>query len=245
MSPDPVPTTSEPEWLETLARLRLRSPDTATWSRVAVVAAHPDDETLAVGGFLQALYAQAVELRIIVATDGEAAFPMLDAAARARLARTRREELRAALHAHGLGRVPVTWLAFPDSGLAEHERELASGLRPLLAGADASVVPWPLDPHPDHQAAGRAASAAAPRDGRVLSYPIWMWHWKRPDDAMIPWQRATAQPITREQRARKSAGLAEFTSQISSAPDGQGPILPPQMLTHFERDVEVLFEEVP
>ncbi|NYH77546.1 LmbE family N-acetylglucosaminyl deacetylase [Actinopolyspora biskrensis] len=243
MSPDPVPVTSEAEWLDALARSRLGPPDTAEWFRGVIVAAHPDDETLAVGGFLQELSARAVRLRIVVATDGEAAFPGLAAAERARLADTRREELHAALRAHGLGSVPVTWLAFPDSRLVEHERSLARALRPLLAGADASVVPWPVDPHPDHRAAGRAASAAAPEGGRVWSYPVWMWHWMRPDSAVIPWRSAVVQRLTGEQRARKSAGLAEFVSQTGPDPAGNGPVLPPRVLAHFERDVEVLFEE--
>ncbi len=245
MSPDPSPVASESEWLETLARCEARPPDTATWSRAAVIAAHPDDECLALGGFLQTLRAHGVEVRIVVATDGEAAFPGLDAAARMRLARERRRELHAAVLAHGLGRVPVTWLGLPDSGLVEAERELVSSLRPLLAAVDASVAPWPLDPHPDHRAVGRATAAATPRSARFWSYPVWMWHWMRPDEAEIPWQRAAVQRLSPEQRARKSAGLAEFTSQISPSPGGGDPILPPQVLAHFDRDVEVLFEESP
>ncbi len=243
VTPDPVPVTSEAEWLDALARVRRGPLDVAECSRVVIVAAHPDDETLALGGFLQQLSARAVRLAIVVATDGEAAFPALSAAERARLADTRRRELHAALRAHGLGTAPVTWLALPDSRLGEHEQRLTRALRPLLAGADASVVPWPGDPHPDHRAAGRAASAAAPWGGRVWSYPVWMWHWMRPDAAVIPWRRAAVQRLSGEQRARKSAGLAEFVSQTGPGPAGNGPVLPPRVLAHFERDVEVLFEE--
>ncbi len=243
MSTDPVPVTSETEWLSTIGRLRLPPPDTPSSGRIAVVAAHPDDECLAVGGVLQTLHEQAADLRVIVATDGEAAYPSGDGAHRQMLGRRRRRELRAALRAHGLASVPVTWLGLADSGLTQSERHLRDRLRPLLAGSAVTIAPWRCDPHPDHQAAGRAASAVAPPECRVWSYPIWMWHWMRPDEEVIPWRRALLHRLSADQRARKIVALGEFGSQLSS-PDGfSDPVLPPGVLAHFERDVEVLFEE--
>ncbi len=45
------------------------------------------------------------------------------------------------------------------------------------------VAPWRHDGHPDHEAAGRAAAAAARRTGaRLLEYPLWLWHHTAPDD---------------------------------------------------------------
>ena len=42
---------------------------------VAVVAAHPDDETPGASGCLQALHTSGARTRLVVATDGEAAYP--------------------------------------------------------------------------------------------------------------------------------------------------------------------------
>ena len=79
---------------------------------------------------------------MVVATDGEAAYPALGASARRDLGRLRRAELAAALGAQGLGDAPVHWLGLPDSRLADCGDELRASLEPLLADADAYLAPW-------------------------------------------------------------------------------------------------------
>ncbi|MGJ7908036.1 PIG-L deacetylase family protein [Actinopolyspora sp. H202] len=213
--------------------------------RIVVVAAHPDDECLALGGVLQELRRLPGELRIVVATDGEAAYPELHGADRAELARTRRRELHAALRVHGLATVPVTWLGLPDSALISHEEALSDRLRALLTGATATVAPWPRDPHPDHQAVGRATARTRPPRSRMWSYPIWMWHWMHPDEEVIPWRRAVLHRLSPARQDRKNAALAEFVSQLVPPPGIGGAVLPPEVLAHFGRGVEVLFREHP
>ncbi len=65
--------------------------------RVVVVSAHPDDETLAIGGLLQSLHRGGAHLEMVVATDGEAAFPALGPERRALLGQCRRAEMAEAL----------------------------------------------------------------------------------------------------------------------------------------------------
>ncbi|WIX76502.1 bifunctional PIG-L family deacetylase/class I SAM-dependent methyltransferase [Amycolatopsis carbonis] len=213
--------------------------------RALVVAAHPDDETLGASGLVQHLHAAGTEVTLVVATDGEAAFPDADADERAQLGRTRREELVRSLEAQGLSGAELVWLGLPDSGLAEHVPELTDALRELAAGRDLLLLPWPEDPHPDHQAAGRAAVAAAPVTAHRWAYPIWLWHWVRPDAADVPWNLARSLSLSPAQRAAKAAGLREFVSQLKSGPRGEGPILPPEVLAHFDRPHETFFRVPP
>jgi LmbE family N-acetylglucosaminyl deacetylase len=240
-----VNVTDEGRWRAWLASADLRGFPVEPGQRVAVVAAHPDDETLGVSGLLQQLHRQGSTIDLIVATDGEAAFPALSTADRRELGRTRRAELRESLRAQGLAEVPVQWLGLPDSGLADRRDELTDRLRPLLAAADVCLLPWPGDPHPDHAAAGAAALAAAPLTAHRWSYPIWMWHWMTPDDPTIPRATAFAHRLDRARRDRKAAGLAAFASQLKPGPNGEPPILEPDMLEHFDRDVEVVFRQPP
>jgi LmbE family N-acetylglucosaminyl deacetylase len=237
------PITPPGAWSGAIDTCRPPAFDPAAHARVVVVAAHPDDETLGAGGVLRALATAGTELTLVVATDGEAAYPGLDPAARRDLADVRRAELAAALDAQGLGGVAVTWLHLPDSGLADHASELRDALRPLLADADAYLAPWPGDPHPDHRAAGLAAAAAAPVTAHGWSYPIWMWAWMDPGEASVPWGRARLVPLDEAARAARRAGVACYRSQVGPGPDGSPAVLAAGLLDHVDRGFDLVFRE--
>ncbi|WP_432845332.1 bifunctional PIG-L family deacetylase/class I SAM-dependent methyltransferase [Amycolatopsis sp. CA-161197] len=213
--------------------------------RVLVVAAHPDDETLGAGGLVQHLHAAGAAVTLVVATDGEAAFPAAGTDERRRLGRARREELARALAAQGLSEVEPIWLGLPDSGLAGHTTELTDALREHAADRDLCLMPWPDDPHPDHRAAGRATVVAAPVTAHCWAYPIWLWHWGRPDSPDVPWHLARAYSLSGAERAAKAAAVREFTSQLKPGPRGEDPILPPEVLAHFDRPHETFLRVPP
>lgn len=230
-------------WAAAIEDHRVAAFDASAHRRIVVVAAHPDDETLGAAGVLRALHAAGVQLSLVVATDGEAAYPGLDAPARRELADVRRRELGEALRAQGLAGVAVTWLGLPDSGLAEHADELRLRLTGLLADADAYLAPWPGDPHPDHRAAGLAAAAAAPVTAHGWSYPIWMWAWLDAADSTVPWDRARVVRLDQPARAARAAAVDCFASQVGPGPDGSPPVLAAGLLDHVDRDVDLVFRE--
>ncbi|MDX6260223.1 MAG: hypothetical protein QOH84_1911 [Kribbellaceae bacterium] len=239
------PVTDEARWRRFLSERALPTFDPSGLRRVIVVAAHPDDETLGAGGVAQVLHAAGADVSLIVASDGEAAFPALNPAERAQLAATRRDELTAAVVALGLDPGAVQLLGLPDSGIADHEDELTKQLEVLLRDADSVIVPWPGDPHPDHAAVGRAGLAAAPVQAHRWSYPIWAWHWLDTDAPDIPWRHAAICPLAEDQQLRKQEAISTFESQLTSGPYGEDPIVDGAMLTHFDRPFEVLFREPP
>ncbi len=223
-------------WADALAAHPPRALDPAGLGRLVVGAAHPDDETLAASGVLRAVHAAGGRVELVVATDGEAAFPDHGPAERAELGRARRREMDDALAAQGLGAVPVTWLGMPDSALDADA--LAAALVPLLDGADSYLAPWPHDPHPDHAAAGRAAAQAAAVTVHGWTYPIWMWAWLEPSDPRIPWDRAFTLPLDGDARAVKRRAIGCFRTQLPE-------ILPPEVLRYFETGTELLFRTPP
>jgi protein-L-isoaspartate O-methyltransferase len=139
----------------------------------------------------------------------------------------------------------VRWLGLPDSGLAEQREQLAGALAELLDGADLCLLPWPDDPHPDHQVVGETALRVAPVEAHRFAYPVWTWHWRQPSERAIPRDRAVTYRLSEDQRRRKAAGIAAFASQLKPGPRGEDPILNAEMLGHFDRDVEVLFRQPP
>lgn len=234
--------TAEHEWAAFFAGRRLPAFD-VTAGRVVVLAAHPDDETLGVGGTVQLLHESGAEVTVVVATDGEAAFPALGPSERAELGARRRDEMRAAMRDLGGGGLELVFLGLPDSGLADCEERLTELLRDRLSGADCVLLPWPSDPHPDHATVGRAGLAAAPSQAHRWSYPVWMWHWTEPGDEQQPWSHAVVAELPQAVAEGKQRALARFVSQLTPGPNGEEPIVDPLMLTHFDRGFEVLFRE--
>jgi LmbE family N-acetylglucosaminyl deacetylase len=159
--------------------------------RVLILAPHPDDESIATGGIVQAARVAGAALRVIVLTDGDANFwPQrwiekrwrIDAAARARWGVRRRAEARAAMGVLGLGAADADFLGLPDLGLTDllmrGDTDAVARLRAALDAFMPSclVLPDLSDRHPDHSAAHILArlalrgSAAQPQ--RLLGFAV-------------------------------------------------------------------------
>jgi LmbE family N-acetylglucosaminyl deacetylase len=208
-----------------------------------IVAAHPDDDVLGLGGTIAQLAAAGARLRVVFATDGEASHPNSTAMQPARLAAIRRDEAHAALAALGAEDAEIVRLQLPDSAVGSHTEQLVRMLRTLTIGFDVCAAPWSGDAHADHEATGRAARAAARRAGTLLwQYPVWMWHWAMPGDRRVPWHRAGRIEVPGWALERKQAAITRHASQIH--PLGPGPgdaaVLPPDELEHFDRGFETV-----
>ncbi|MET9615797.1 PIG-L deacetylase family protein [Kitasatospora indigofera] len=211
--------------------------------RVLIVAAHPDDEVLGLGGTIAVLAAAGVRLRLVSVTAGEASHPRSRAPAARDLAAVRTRELHQALGRLNADVQSVS-LGVPDGEVARHEPDLTARIAGLLRDCDLCVAPFSRDLHPDHEAAGRAALRAGGAAGvPVWEYPVWAWHWAVPGDVRLPWHRAARIPLSPTARARKHDALECFRSQTQPLGDRpeDAPILPPAELAHFHRDFEVVW----
>ncbi|GCD48379.1 PIG-L deacetylase family protein [Streptomyces paromomycinus] len=251
-----APGTPEEHWTawDGLARLPAVPPPSGP---VVVVAAHPDDEVLGFGGTMTQLTGA---VHLVTVTDGEGSHPHLPAG---RIAALRAAELERALGALVPRAYRTYRLHIPDTDVGAHERQLTRQLATVLrqTGAGLCVAPFTGDLHADHEAAGRAAAAAARQTGTPCwHYPIWMWHWASPGDPRVPWSTARRLPLPSWAQARKQAAIHHFTSQITpfsldagtgagtgtetNADPGPAPdtvILPPAELAHHTRPFETVF----
>ena len=174
-------------------------------------------------------------LRILAVTDGEAAFGPASPSARAALAELRAEERTAALEALGIaGSTEVIRLQLPDAAVAHHEDELTSAITSLAGPLLLST--WRHDGHPDHEATGRAAAAAAARLSiPLLEYTVWAEHRGRLLD-----ERAIRRlPLPPAGRAAKCRAIDAYTSQLEPSPDGR-PVVPAELVHRLRTDDEVL-----
>jgi LmbE family N-acetylglucosaminyl deacetylase len=234
--------TPAPAWLAALHGCALPSLDLTGCPGLVVVAPHPDDETLGLGATIAKLVASGVDVRVISVSDGGAAQPGATPSGRIRLETTRRHELLRATGVLGVSS-PIS-LGLPDGQLADHQDRLSDLLVEILEGVAPRTwcaATWRGDGHPDHEAVGRAAATACARTGvALLEYPIWMWHWARPSDPEVPWDRAYSVPVSDWALNRKNHAAQCFRSQFEPGADSP-PVLPAFVLRRLMAVGEVVF----
>ena len=223
-----IPVTGETEWAHGLRALPSWMPSSAP---TVVVAPHPDDETLSVGGLIAALRAGGVDVTIVAVTDGEHAYTE-----NAGLAALRCLEQTCALARLGVPGEKIVRLRLVDSSLARQENELVARLRPLITADTQVFAPWIGDFHPDHEACARAAAVAAADVGaKLISYFFWTWH--RGTLATVAGLELRKFELSEESLTAKSEALTCHVSQLVHAPEPE--ILPNNLLWPARMPFEV------
>src|SRR5207244_1013423 len=136
-------------------------------SRLMLIAAHPDDESLACSIVPQRALCAGAAIRVIYATDGENnPWPQrvlerkwrLNGTDRERWGKLRRAEALAALEVLGVRATSASFLALPDQELTElvlsDHRDALKRLAAIVADWAPTdlLVPSISDTHPDHSA---------------------------------------------------------------------------------------------
>jgi len=140
----------------------------------AVLAPHPDDETLGCGGLISRATRLGVEARVIVLTDGGASH-VAPGWTTARLGATRRAETVMAVEALGLTPDHLHLLDRADGALDDDARTVELVADILARNAiETLFVTDPADSHPDHRAAFRIACrlVAEGTASGLVTYPV-------------------------------------------------------------------------
>jgi LmbE family N-acetylglucosaminyl deacetylase len=197
--------------------------------RLLVLAAHPDDESVATGGLLQYAIEVGTETLMVFFTDGDnnpwaqrvnELRWRITATDRARFAVRRRAEARRALDRLELREPSTRFLGFPDQGVTDlvlRDNEVAMrALTDLIGGWRPTVVVGPslLDLHPDHSALGvllclaleELAGTVAPR-----SHARYLVH---NPGLLARHEGSLVLPLHDSQRRRKRAAIACHRTQL-------------------------------
>ena len=210
--------------------------DLAEVERIVVLAAHPDDEALGAAGLVATATRAGIRVDLVVATDGEGSHPDSPTLPPSELAEVRHAEALEAARAMAVPQERLHRLRLPDGGVEAHVEQVTRVVVELVGdGADCVVVaPWRQDGHPDHEAMGRAGAAAARRTGAELwEFPIWFWHFGRPQEA--PWGLLRPFRLDQTAEAVKARAIAAHRSQVEplSELSGDEVLLGPDLLAHF------------
>lgn len=166
--------------------------------RLLCVLAHPDDETLALGGVLARYAAAGVATHLITATSGEQGWSgdPKERPGAAEIARLREAELHAA--AAVLGITELRLLRYPDGGLAEAPADaviarIAQAVRQVRPQVVVTFGPDGATGHPDHMAISqlttaalfRAADPGYPTDGAEAAHQAAKLYYLAPTRARL------------------------------------------------------------
>jgi len=129
-------------------------------SRILIIAPHPDDETLAAGGVIAAALKIGSQIRVIVATNGDASYAtaltwgshLITKENFKHIANMRQHESLNALTILGLSPEHVHFWGFPDRGLTELLR-----------------IEWD-DRHPYHSRTTRLGNSQQASNGKLLPF---------------------------------------------------------------------------
>jgi LmbE family N-acetylglucosaminyl deacetylase len=228
--------TSAEAWRAVVEAMEPFSIDPSVHLRLVVVAPHPDDETLGVGGLMSQAAVLDVPIVVVSVTDGEASSDQVG------LAEIRQAELEAALRfTVPSGNCSIMRCGFADGRVATSRDELANILQDDVLAGDLVLAPLYCDGHPDHDAAGSAASTLADRDDIQLAYyPIWAWHWHEPSVSVISIAGHRVD-LTVDDVDAKIRALGCFGSQTG----GADPVLPQHFLGRFDASYEVVVPSLP
>jgi LmbE family N-acetylglucosaminyl deacetylase len=218
-------------------------------ARVIVFAPHPDDETIAAGGLLHALARSGQPLRVVVLTNGDG-YPRAvtggdarrapSAAEYAAFGALRQDEARRALARLGVAPASVSFLGFPDGGLADlWQSHWASRYTSPFTQWDRPRYPGAADAQTPYE--GRHLTAALARELREFRPTVVVL--PHPDDAHLDHAHAGRFVVEALTRLEASGALAHRpavlgyvvhygpgTSWPPSPPDADLP--PPPGLRH-------------
>lgn len=235
-------------WLRIALALRLSLAAHPNGS-LLVLAPHPDDEILGVGGCILAALQQGQAVHIVYLTDGEAACPQYPAeqvkAERGKLTCEVMQQLDIPpQHRHYLhmpdGDVPHRYQAGFDEA-AERIRELVDCLKPenLLATHRADF--WPYD-HVACAELAEAAIASATHKPSLYSYWVWAWYHMRPWKLLRKWPSGLiAVDISPWSADKRRLAQAYLNTKSPSGKPWSG-VLPWSLRQAFNFNIEVLEE---
>lgn len=210
---------------------------------VLVLAPHPDDESLGMGGAIAAACRAGHRVHVVVVTDGSCSHPGSVSFPPRALSALRQAEVARAVDILSDGAERPLWLGYPDlyaPDSADAYAEAVGRFAHLMNAVTAIWATWDGDPHPDHQRVWRLARWIAERHAgvRMFGCPV----WGRVQD---PVREARSDGLLRFRtgpyRELKARAIAAHASQMTGLIDDDpgGFRMPADLAAHFVDTEEV------
>ncbi len=199
-------------------------------TRALVVAPHPDDEVLGMGGLLLYLSELDIPVTIVAVTDGEASHARSTLITPEQLRVQRAQERAAALRVLEV-EADVTRLGLPDGEVASNASAVVDSVASLADQTTVVIAPWRHDGHPDHEATGAAADKACRMaEAQLWEVPIWAKVAAAAAGGRPPGRSSLVLSPAHRQRKRNAAAC--YQSQLIGLSEDaiDGPVVHPHEL---------------
>jgi len=191
--------------------------------RVMIVSPHPDDETIAAGGFIAMAVKNNTDVKVVLVTDGN----------KRGLKETRYKEFKKSTGVLGVDEKNLVFLNFADGSLKKTDQNLLyNKIAEQINSFDPDfiVFPNPKDDHPDHATTGKTVekilSDRNDKNVHSLEYLVHHRHFPQPkklkiDGFLLPpislvrfdeeWQKLMLSP---DIEAQKEKAMLSYKSQL-------------------------------
>lgn len=218
--------------------------DVASWlgrRSLLVIAPHPDDESLGMGGLIASAAALNHAIDVVFVTSGEGSHRGSPTHPPAVLAQVRREEAIRAVDILAPGRNAAHFLDLPDGGLStlSHAEQAVGALAAFMTPDTVVCVTSDTDPHPDHRQSFAWAREASRKTGAALwAYPVWTWMSDIPADESLTGVRLDVSSRLDAKRRAIAAHRSQHGLVVDDAEEAF--TLPRQMVDRLCQPHEVL-----
>lgn len=216
-------------------------PAAAPGQKVLVLVPHPDDESLALGGYLFMCRQNRASVRLVLISDGN----------RRGMGGRRYEEFKAAARYLGISESELFFWGYPDGALSLYQDQISARLHQEISGYKPDLLMYPAicDWHQDHSVIGRLVEQVltlySSNDIKAYAFLIHYRFYPRP--RLLSWHPHLAPPrrlaaqnepwekiiLSPGARQAKYSALNQYRSQL------QNPLLIPLFLV-FNRENELL-----
>ncbi len=217
--------------------------------KILILAPHPDDEILGLGGLLTGSISQGCKIHIVYLTDGEgsAIWPDKEEIRRNRIMLSGIVCAKLGLLTESITRLHIPDGSVPDRGQPGFDsavleiREIIDSERPDAVFATHTLDHWPYD----HAACAHIAYDAVQQSvtkPRLWYYWVWAWYNLRPWKLSSGRFRRLRKVDISDQLLRKKELMNIYLKACT--PDGRpwSGVLPPSLLKAFRLPVEIIEE---
>ena len=219
--------------------------------RMLVIAPHPDDEVLAVGGLIALARAAGCEVSVLLLTRGECSHCGCCTTPPSVIGLERRKLADHANAILGVESGLISCAELPDRNIPGPSAAAFAGAANELSGLVAKcapqwvVYPHPLDTHADHAAAAHLCQEAIRLAGLrclELHYLVWGWYRLPTSDLMrLDAAQARRVDVSAVSHLKRAAILAYFEIHPPACRHSWSGPAPGGFLTPFKTNHELLF----